>query len=79
MSVPREPKHYFPSVHAIDRAKARGIDWDIVSKTIQEGEIKKSHKDGCRLFVKDYQHTDNPVGVVANIESGEILTVQWRR
>lgn len=79
MSVPREPKHYFPSVHAIDRAKARGIDWDIVSKTIQDGEIKKSHKDGCRLFVRDYQHTDNPVGVVANIESGEILTVQWRR
>lgn len=79
MSVPREPKHYFPSVHAIDRAKARGIDWDIVSKTIQDGEIKKSHKDGCRLFVKDYQHTDNPVGVVANIETGEILTVQWRR
>jgi len=79
MSVPREPDHYHPTVHAVDRAKSRGIDWDIVSKTIQGGEIKKSHKDGCRLFVKDYQHTDNPVGVVANIESGEILTVQWRR
>lgn len=79
MGVPRNPEEYHPTVHAVDRAKSRGIDWVLVSKTIQEGEVKRSHKDGCRLFINDYHHTDDPVGVVANVESGEIVTVQWRR
>lgn len=78
-NVPRDTDHYWPSIHASQQRKHRNIEWIVVAETIKHGEIKKSHKDDCCLFVHDLRDTDEPVGVVANYETGEILTVEWRR
>jgi len=77
--VSRNPEDYHPTTHAVDRAKTRCIDWPIVASTIKDGELKNSHKDGCKLFVDEFEFLDNPVGVVANVDSGEILTVEFRK
>jgi len=79
MSVPREPDHYHPTTHCIDRVKQRDINWEFVSQTIQHGTVKNSHREGCKLFIQDFQGLSDPVGVVANVETGHILTVEWRR
>ena len=78
MPVSRNPEDYYPSQHACQRAKYRNIDWPLVASTIKDGEVRNSHKDGCKVFVEDYHFTDDPVGVVVDITSGEIITVQWR-
>jgi len=78
MTVSRNPEDYWPSNHAYNRSRQRGIDWPLVASTIKDGQLKESHKDGCKLFVEDYHFTDDPVGVVANVDSGEIITVEWR-
>lgn len=77
MQVERDPGYYFPSDHAVNRAKERGIDWPLVASTIKDGEVVESHKDGCYLFIEEFEFVDDPVGVVA-AESGKILTVEWR-
>lgn len=77
-SVPREPKHYFPSVHAIQRSKDRKITWEETAETIQTGDIVDSHKENCKLFIKHFDYYEKPVGVVASITSGEIITVEFR-
>lgn len=76
MQVERDPEHYYPSDHAVNRAKQRGIDWPLVASTIKDGEVKPSHKDGCYLFIEEFEFVDRPVGVVV-AESGEIVTVEW--
>jgi len=75
--VSRDPSDYRPKDHAIDRAKYRGIDFDLIGKTIANGDVYTSHKSECRIFKQDYEHTDRPVRVVANVETGEVITVAW--
>jgi hypothetical protein len=77
--VSRDPNDYYKSVHAFQQSKDRNIKNEEIAQTIANGEIKDSHKEGCKLFVNDYWYTDNPVGVVADIESGKIITVEWRK
>lgn len=77
-SVPRDPEHYHPTIHAKDQRRHRGIDWLDVSEAIQEGEIRNSHEPECKLFVHECGHA-HPVGVVANVETGEIVTVEFRK
>jgi len=77
--IPRDPEFYHPSDHAVQQAKYRNIDWVDVAKTIQEGEIKATHKDNCHLFIKEFHYTDKPVGVVANTKQGKIITVEFRK
>ena len=77
--VSRNPRDYHPTVHAIDRAKTRGISFEVVAETIREGEVRPSHKDGCVLFVREFLDKNKPIGVVANRESGEVITVEHRK
>lgn len=77
--VPRDPSFYYPSTHATVRKKERNIPWDKVSETLAEGRLQESWKDDCKLFLKHFEGDDLPVGVVANYECGEILTVEWRK
>jgi len=76
--VNRDPGHYWPSLHAQQQQRYRGIDWVDVSETIANGKMKYSHKENCKLFIKEFAHYDDPVGVVANYDNGEILTVEYR-
>lgn len=77
--ISRDPGDYHMSYHATGRANYRHIDYEMVCETIRDGEIKNSHKENCCLFIKELWYTENPVGVVANYEDGEILTVEWRK
>lgn len=77
--VPREPSFYHPSTHAGQQRKHRGISWDQVAETLAEGRVKTCHKPDCRLFVREFEDEDRPIGVVASVECGEILTVEWRK
>lgn len=76
--IPRDPSAYHPTVHCIDRHKKRGIDLPDIAATIQTGEIKDSHEPGCSLFVKEFEYYPKPIGVVANTQTGEIVTVEYR-
>lgn len=76
-SISRNPSDFSPTTHAKQQRKHRNIDWDAVADAIQEGEVKQSHKDDCVIFVHDCGYTD-PVGVVANVVEGAILTIEFR-
>lgn len=76
--VPRNAEHYWPSIHAKDQRRYRGIDWPDVSATLQHGTVKNSHEEDCKLFVRDCGYA-RPVGVVANVETGEIVTIEYRK
>ena len=76
--ISRNPEDYRPTTHAGQQAKHRDIDWQHVAETIREGDIKNSHKENCVLFVKEFISKDKPVGVVANVEDGAIITVEYR-
>jgi hypothetical protein len=77
--VPRQPEFYYPSTHATLRKKERNIPWQKVSKTIANGRIKDSPKEDCKIFVKQFERDTLPVGVVADYECGEIITIEWRK
>jgi len=71
ITVSRDPSEYRPTIHAGQRAKERGINWDRVADAIDGGEVRQTHRRGCRLFV------DDGVGVVVDVADREILTVGW--
>jgi transcriptional/translational regulatory protein YebC/TACO1 len=77
MTVSRDPSDYEPTNHALQRAKYRGIDLELVAETIEQGECRESHEDDCKVFVNDFEHTDNPVRVVANVEMQSVITAAW--
>lgn len=77
-AVPRDPSHYHPSTHAKQMSRDRGISFSKAAETISDGEVRRTHKPKCKLFVKEFAGDDYPVGVVANVEDGHILTVEWR-
>ena len=73
-TTPRDPSEYSPTTHAGQQAKHRGIDWERVADAIEHGEVRDTHKSGNVLFVED---APDSVGVVADTETCEILTVAW--
>ena len=77
-TVPREPNHYYPSEHAVVRHKDRKIPWEDAAATIKNGTVFDSHKENCKLFIKHFDYYEKPVGVVASVTSGEIITVEFR-
>lgn len=77
--VPREPSNYQPTTHAVQQSKHRKIDFKDVAQVIQEGATRPTHKDDCYLFISELPHYNDPIGVVANIQNGNILTVEYRR
>lgn len=76
--ISRNPEDYSPTTHAGQQAKHRNIHWDYVAEAIREGEIQQSHKEDCVIFVREFVSKDDPVGVVANVENGAIITVEYR-
>jgi len=77
MSISRDPSDYEPTNHALQRAKYRGIDLELVAETIEDGECYPSHKEDCRVFKRDFVHTEQPVHVVANVETQSVITAAW--
>jgi hypothetical protein len=77
--IPRDPEFYHPSEHARIRKRERDMSWDKVSNTIQNGRVKNAKGENCKLFVAEYEQDENPVGVMANVDNGEIITVQYRK
>lgn len=77
--IPRDPSHYSLSTHAHQQARWREIDYRLIADTIKDGNIKNSHKDNCKLFIREYEFAQHPVAVVANYEMGVIITVEWRK
>ena len=73
----RDPSRYHPTVHAGQQAKDRDIDWELVADAIETGTIRDAPGRHCRQFVYNPEDLDEAIYVVANVESGEILTVAW--
>jgi hypothetical protein len=78
MDIPRNPEHYWPSIHAVQQSKDREIPWEQVSETIETGNTHDAYKADCVQFRKHYPDEEYPLNVVANIENGQIVTVMWR-
>lgn len=76
--ISRDPEFYFPSDHAYNRAKQRGIDFEIVAETIESGQVKDAYGSNCKLFVKEIPTHENPIGVIADVETGKIITIEHR-
>ena len=69
-SVPRDPGHYSPTIHAQQQQRDRGVEWTDVSYAIQHGEVTDSYeKPDCYLFYTE------ECTAVANVVDGRILTV----
>jgi len=75
--IPREPGYYYPSDHAVIRKRDRGIQWGWVAHTIENGRAHPSVQDDCRVIMERIDQADELLQVVANVESGEIVTVAW--
>lgn len=76
--APRDPSDYRLSIHAGQQRTHRDIPKAAIKEAIRYGEIRDTHKPQTKLFVADYPGEDLPVGVVADIHDGEIVTVEWR-
>ena len=79
MGVSRNPNTYSLTTHAFDRAKTRKIDEQMIAETIENGKLKNSHRDDCKLFIKEFHYTKYPVGVVVDVADNEIVTVEYRK
>jgi len=75
--ISRDPSDYRPRDHALQRAKYRGIDLKLVGETIETGDVYPSPDPTCKVFKRDFVHTDHPTRVVANVELNRIVTVAW--
>jgi len=76
--IPRNPGHYSLTLHAKQQRRHRDIHLQYIEETIKEGKIEDSPKENCVLFVRDFISKDNPVGVVVDYTTGDILTVEYR-
>jgi hypothetical protein len=79
LRVSRDPEDYTPTMHSRQQQKWRDIEGWQVAKTIKEGEIRDSHKKYCKLFIKELDGYENPVGVVVNAVQGKVITIEWRK
>lgn len=74
--VPRERSYYSPTTHAGQQRKDRGIEWDWVGQTIENGGVKDGEKRNVVVFTYNI-HGEGNVRVVASIANGDILTITW--
>lgn len=77
-NISRDPEDYRLSIHAGQQLRERDIPKLAVPEALIAGDIRHTHEREKRLFVTDYPGCDRPVGVVANVHDGEIVTVMWR-
>jgi hypothetical protein len=78
MSVPRDPSSYHPSDHAVQQKRWRDISWEQVALTIESGSAHQTPQEDRVLFVQDFPDEEDPIGVIAIPDIGEIVTVEWR-
>lgn len=76
-SVSRDPSQYHPTEHAVLRRRKRGFEWDWVSKTIQEGFLHDHLERSTICFEYQAKRWRYPLKVIANPETGDIVTVRW--
>jgi len=74
-NVPRDPEHYWPTTHAKQRKKYRGIEWEEVSEAIREGRLHNQGENETCVFIN--QTGDGMIYVACNHVSGAIATVAW--
>ena len=75
MNIPRDPEHYWPTDHAVIRAKRRSIDTELFAEIITDG-VTQLAKNGHpqHRFIKEFEHYEEPIALVANVESGAVVT-----
>jgi len=78
MDISRNPEQYELTNHAYNKAKQRDIPFELVSNVIQNGDISDAEGDNCKLFVNESHLDILPVGVVANVDTKEIITIEWQ-
>jgi len=78
ISISRDPQDYRLSVHAGQRHKERDIPKEAIADTIATGEVRHTDDATLRLFVKQHPGDPAPIGVTADVETGEVVTVTWR-
>lgn len=76
--ISRDVGHYSLTIHARQQMKYRNIDELMIAETIENGEIRNSHKEDSCLFIHEFWFADEPVAVIANYLDGDIQTVEWR-
>jgi len=77
MTIPRDTDHYELTTHGWNKAKQRNISGDYIKRTIRNGWVEVSARgEPCYRFIHDFGG-EKSVGVIANIQTGEILTVFW--
>lgn len=77
--VSRDPADYHPSDHAFIRARERGIHEDLIGQAIREGHLQeaKGGYPSVRFILE--AGLSEPVGIVADADTGQITTVFWNR
>lgn len=78
LTIPRDASHYRLSVHAGQQRVDRDIPKAAIADTLETGSIRQTHRPNVRMFTKQYPGDEWPVAVVADVVSGEILTVEMR-
>ena len=79
MDVSRNPRDYHPTVHAIDRAKSRGIEFNTIAEIIRDGELINGRGENAetRYFLKEFPNMGVSIGVVVNPDTGDVVTVRY--
>jgi len=76
MNISRDTDNYELTVHSFNRAKQRNIEAEYIKETIQDGYVQEAKKGYPNMrFLKEFIELDDPIGVVANVKTGEIITV----
>jgi len=76
MNIPRDTEFYELTTHGWNKAKQRNISGTYIKKTIKEGHVQEANGGYPTMrFLKDFERLEKPIGVVANVETGEIVTV----
>jgi len=78
-NIPRDAGFYYPSEHAVIRKRDRNISWEIVSQTIETGEISEANGETRKTFTKWIADEGDILCVVACIKTGNIDTMFWYR
>jgi len=78
MNIPRDTEFYELTTHGWNKAKQRNISGEYIRKTIQEGHVQEAGGGYPTMrFLNEFIELDEPIGLVANVETGEVVTVFW--
>lgn len=75
--ISREPSDYSHTTHSRQQSKHRGIDNPLICEAIKDGQIEAAARDHQRKFVLEVAYNDEPVGVIVDADTNDIITVEW--